>query len=284
MKEALFNKPVVTIYGAPRFDSMESETLTSNIQDEGLYGMPVTIIGESSHNWAKIKTHYHYEGYVPIQDLWFLSREQKEKRNPATLRFVLQAYADVLAIPKVQGIRLLTLTRGAIVSVINKTGDTGDWTEIRLNNGQEGYIKSAFLGTYYEKPSSQNENELREKIVASAKTYLGTQYRWGGKSTLGIDCSGLCSMAYLLNGIKIYRDAKIKKGFPIRQIDFKNKKPGDLIFYPGHVTLYLGEDQYIHSTAQGGSDGVVINSLSPHDQGYRRDLAENISVIGSIFK
>lgn len=275
------NKSIVTIYGAPKFDLLDSETLSSNIQDEGLYGMPVTILEECAHNWTKIRTHYNYEGYVPMHDLWFLSLEQKARRNPRSLRFVLHPYVDVLAIPKVQGIRLLTLTRGAIVTFMEETAS--GWTKVRLNNGQEGYIKSRFLGPYYDHPSSQYENELRQKVVTSAKLYLGTQYRWGGKSTLGIDCSGLCSMAYLLNGVKIYRDAKIKAGFPVHEIAFRDKKAGDLIFYTGHVVMYLGDDQYIHATAQSGSDGVVINSFNEKQSNFRKDLAENIVAVGSIF-
>lgn len=58
---------------------------------------------------------------------------------------------------------------------------------------------------------------------------------------MGIDCSGLVSMAYLLCGISIYRDARIVEGFPIREIDRGDMKPGDLLFFPGHVAMYLGD-------------------------------------------
>lgn len=82
------------------------------------------------------------------------------------------------------------------------------------------------------------------------------------------------------NGIIIYRDSQIKEGYSIKKIDRENMKPGDLIYYPGHITMYIGEDKYIHST--GASGGVVINSFNPEDLNYREDLAD-IKEIGSIF-
>ena len=90
-------------------------------------------------------------------------------------------------------------------------------------------------------------------------------------------------MAYLINGIIIFRDAKIKEGFPVHEINFNDKKPGDLIYYPGHMTMYMGDELYIHATARNGSDGVVINSLEPTSPNYREDLAKEILRVGSIF-
>lgn len=283
VKDALINKTVVTLYKEPHFDLLVGRPVSSTIQDEGLYGMPVEIIELCPNEWVKVRTHYRYEGYVPLGDLWLITENEKRRRTSHHLRVISHSYVDVLSLPKVQGVRLQTLTRGAIVILVEEAKEEGGWAKIRLNHGAEGYVKAGFLAKYYDKPSSQEEAELRKNIVNTALSYMGTQYRWGGKSTLGIDCSGLCSMAYLLNGIIIYRDAKMKAGFPVHEIDFKDKKPGDLIYYKGHMTLYIGDELYIHATAKNGSDGVVINSLNPQKPNYREDLAKEILAVGSIF-
>ena len=38
---------------------------------------------------------------------------------------------------------------------------------------------------------------------------------------------------------------------------------GDLLYFPGHIAMYIGDGKYIHSTGKAGSGGVVINSLNP---------------------
>ena len=87
----------------------------------------------------------------------------------------------------------------------------------------------------------------------------------------------------MLNGVYIYRDARLMPGFPVRQIPYDNIKEGDLLYFPGHIAMYIGEGDYIHSTARPGSDGVVINSLNPAADNYRCDLAESIYAAGSVF-
>ena len=100
---------------------------------------------------------------------------------------------------------------------------------------------------------------------------------------MGIDCSGMVSMAYMLCGILIYRDANIVEGFPIREIPREHLKKGDLLFFPGHVAMYMGDGLYCHSTAHAGDDGFTINSLDPASPVYREDLVSRITQIGSYF-
>ena len=57
-------------------------------------------------------------------------------------------------------------------------------------------------------------------------------------------------------------------------------KLGDMLYWPGHVAMYIGNEKYIHST--GKSSGVVINSLNAEDENYREDLAD-IKEVGTIF-
>ena len=90
-------------------------------------------------------------------------------------------------------------------------------------------------------------------------------------------------MSYMLAGVLIYRDADIRDDYPIRPITRQQLKKGDLLFFPGHVAIYLGNGKYIHSTAHSKSFGVTVNSLNPHDEDYRQDLDELLTECGSIF-
>lgn len=159
----------------------------------------------------------------------------------------------------------------------NKKGKTEDSSESETEHGRTGYFRKRFL----ENPPE--EEHFRNGVVRSARSYLGVQYRWGGKSSLGLDCSGLAFMSYLENGVLIYRDANIKRGYPISEIPREQLKPGDLIFFPGHVAIYLGEGRYIHSTGYKETPYVTVNSLTPADEDYRADLAASVTACGSIF-
>lgn len=129
----------------------------------------------------------------------------------------------------------------------------------------------------------RSEEVFRESIVQTAYSYLGTQYRWGGKTACGIDCSGLAFMSYFRNGILIWRDAAIKEGYPVHEIPIEQAKPGDLLFFPGHVAIYLGNGKIIHATGHPESSCVTVNSLREGEVGYREDLKNSLCAAGSIF-
>ncbi len=271
--KAIVNTSVCPLLAAP--------TRASTLVDEALYGMVVDILEEPAPGWYRVCTHYRYEGIVSGADL-ILDGEAAAKWDALPKKIVYHKNTcDVLSMPKVQGHFLQSVPRGGLVSPV---GDPEQgWQKVLLADGSEGYMPAAILSDYHTAPVFREEAALRQALVDAALTYAGTHYRWGGKSPLGIDCSGLVSMAYMLCGILIYRDADIREGFPIHPIDIKDVKPGDLLFFPGHVAMYIGGGRYCHSTGKSGDNGFAINSLIPSHPDYREDLKNNITQVGSYF-
>lgn len=271
-------KAIVNVSVCPMYGVSNPE---STVIDEALYGMVVDILDEPAPGWYKIATHYRYEGIVSADNLIVGDDEADAWLKLPKLVVRNKNFCDVLSIPKVQGWHLMNLVRGAVVSPVGEA-ESG-WQKVQLADGRTGYVMAGILDAYHDKPLSENEDELRQALVDAAMLYKGTHYRWGGKSPMGIDCSGLCSMAYMLCGILIYRDANIIEGFHIHEISLDDIKPGDLLFFPGHVAMYIGNGRYCHSTAKSGNDGFTLNSLDPSAPDYREDLHKKITQVGSYF-
>lgn len=269
-----------TFVTAPRCPLMSQPTPDCEQADEMLLGWRAEILEESAPGWVRVRADYRYEGYAPL-DCLCPDEDQVNLFSSLPKKVVTKGYCTVMSIPKVQGALVADLPRGALVAPLEQP-DENHWVKVALPNGKTGYTKESYLGTYHQ-TCPYNEEQFRQAVCDTALTYLGAHYRWGGKSPLGIDCSGLAFMSYWLNGVSIYRDARILPDFPVREIPRSEMKKGDLLFFPGHVALYLGDGRYVHSTGKSGSDGVVLNSLNPGDPDYREDLDKSMNQVGTIF-
>ncbi|NSW44619.1 MAG: C40 family peptidase [Bacteroidales bacterium] len=105
----------------------------------------------------------------------------------------------------------------------------------------------------------------RNNIILLANEFLNCPYLWGGKTALGIDCSGLTQVVYKIIGIQLPRNAyqQAESGKLVSFIE--EAKPGDLMFFDNaegkiiHVGIYLGNHKIIHASGK-----VRIDSIDNH--------------------
>jgi lipoprotein Spr len=114
----------------------------------------------------------------------------------------------------------------------------------------------------YTLPSPQRG--IKSKILSQYAKWKGTQYRWGGQSRSGIDCSALMQKIFrgsLQMELPRTTGEQIKNGYRVTQHELK---AGDLVFFrtspdERHVGVYIGKDKFIHASK---SQGVTVSVLS----------------------
>ena len=111
-----------------------------------------------------------------------------------------------------------------------------------------------------------------ERVLATAQSFMGVPYLWGGTSSKAMDCSGFVKTVFFLHGLILQRDAS-QQCVTGEQIDitngYGNLRPGDLLFFGKsrdrirHVGIYLGNGEFIHEATQ-----VKVGSLTPSAPNY----------------
>ncbi|NLI93262.1 MAG: NlpC/P60 family protein [Peptococcaceae bacterium] len=94
---------------------------------------------------------------------------------------------------------------------------------------------------------------LRDKIVSTVLSWEGIQYKWGGRTKGGVDCSGLVQRVFREQGIMLPRTSyeQFREGVGVPKIKLE---PGDLVFFntngagASHVGVYLGNGEFISAT------------------------------------
>lgn len=259
-KEYFINHPSVYMHTSP--------DIASEVCDELLYGTTLKKIAMYAE-YFRCETSYGYSGYVHERYLY-----EKDIINDAKPYIVTSPCCDLLTDSVYRYRPVVTLSRGSIIYSNHSLSHSDRFFSVMHRKHR------CFVPSYAVKPYEPTEfvpesrvADIRKKICDDALFYLGTPYRWGGKSSFGIDCSGLCFMTYFLNGLPLWRDSYADTRY-VHEISPDRALQGDIIYFNGHAAIYIGDGEYVHSSASAGC--VTVNSLRKSSIIYREDLANKV--------
>ena len=107
-------------------------------------------------------------------------------------------------------------------------------------------------GLYLSAQHLAPRDQAAPDLVAVAESFVGTPYLWGGKSSLGIDCSGLVQVALTASGIGAPRDSDMQEeslGADVPLAQIARLRRGDLVFWKGHVAIARDAATLVHANA-----------------------------------
>ena len=218
----------------------------AGLDTEVLRGEIFTVFEETGEGWSwgQLATD-SYVGYVPTDALG--GTEPQPTHRIAALRTFIYPGPD-LKLPA-RG----SLSIGAAVTLAEEVETRG--TAYRLLPAGEGAIVAVHAVALDAPPDND--------FVAVAERFLGTAYLWGGRTSLGLDCSGLVQLALMAAGRSAPRDTDLQEamlGTAVEGGMTATLKRGDLVFWKGHVGIMIDGEYMIH--ASGNAMTVVIEPLA----------------------
>lgn len=89
-----------------------------------------------------------------------------------------------------------------------------------------------------------------EIAVATARAQIGKPYRWGASGPRSFDCSGLTSYVWRAAGVYLPRSSRSQYA-NVHRVPLNDIRPGDLVYRPGHIGIYIGGGRMIHAPQSG---------------------------------
>jgi cell wall-associated NlpC family hydrolase len=200
------------------------------LETEVLMGERVIVFETSEEGWAwgQIEAD-RYVGYLPANALAVPTQAPTHKVR-ALRTFIFPG-------PSIKLPPLAAPSLGARLAVVRRH-------ERFAVTASGGYVPATHLCGL---------DDIEGDFVAVAERFLGVPYLWGGKTSLGLDCSGLVQVALAACGIAAPRDTDMQE----RALDvavaadaaYANLRRGDLVFWKGHVAIVRDPETLVHANA-----------------------------------
>ena len=206
------------------------------LETEALFGESVTVYDDGGEGWAWAQLDRDgYVGYLPSVALGLTSAPT---HRVAALR------AHVYPGPSIKLPPMIALSLGARATIARVDGDFAVTADGR-------HLSARHLA-----PAESCESDF----VAVAERFLHAPYLWGGRTSEGIDCSGLVQTALTAAGLSAPRDSDMQAALGEPLPPAAALKRGDLVFWKGHVAVMRDAATLIH--ASGWHMAVVSERLA----------------------
>lgn len=220
-----------------------------------LFGELVKVIKTKGELWVKIQSlHDGYGGWMTNTMLLPIDE---------SLAITTNAYVTSDMVQSVYfGEKHLLIPVGSSLPGYEKLLD-----EKQIGKGRLGSIEYHYSGNYFNRAEQQPSPELISQL---ATAWLNAPYLWGGRTPLGVDCSGFVQVVFKLMGIDLPRDAKQQAKVGVSVKNFEEIKAGDLAFFYRkkeiiHVGIILNDEQIIHSSGKVRIDKLTKKGMINSD-------------------
>lgn len=223
---------------------------TETVTPEEAYDAVLESAGEKDAEIRIVSTRTETESYTPepdyhLNDTMFAGESEIISEGEDGEKKVAATYTTVNGRTEDRNTADMEILEEGVPAVIEKG-------ELGLPSGEE-------WTTYEGDPVANDGND----IMTTARQYVGLRYVWGGKSLeTGVDCSGFV--------IAIYRKYGVNLNYPLYKegtgVSYSEAQPGDVLYFPGHYGLYLGDGMMVHASNR--RTGVIVSNV-----GNRKILA-----------
>ena len=218
------------------------------IDSECLFGETFKLIKRKGKWVWGVSIVDNYDGWINSEDLGIYQK---------TNYIVCSQRSCLLTRPNVKSTLIKFLPLRSKINVIEIDNN---WAKIRIPNSENfGYILVDHI---------LSKNIVKSDWVYFCELLLGVPYRWGGRNSIGIDCSALLQLSKGFKGEFLPRDTidqlnffkKSPQYFILKKFEINALSRGDILHWPGHIAIVVNNISLIHSSARHGK--VVIENIN----------------------